>query len=61
MLVYNIIYQVRDWCLIVALVKDLYVVWIKLKITKLKYLKIKKSIHVDTSEKRNFGGNLNEK
>jgi len=26
LLVYNIIYQVRDWCLIVALVKDLYVV-----------------------------------
>ena len=61
LLVYNIIYQVRDWCLIKALVKDLYVVWIKLKITKLKYLKIKKSIHVDTSEKRNFGDNLNEK
>ena len=51
----------RDWCLIKALVKDLYVVWIKLKIIKLKYLKIKKSIHVDTSEKRNFGDNLNEK
>jgi len=26
LLVYNIIYQERDWCLIKALVKDLYVV-----------------------------------